>query len=323
MSDTKIFSLGDQSAGGSMPAILASLCQNRGLDPNMVAAMMNNRGNGWGDSAWWIIILLIFGWGGFGGGYGFNGRGNGQGLADLGSLVNSDAGRQLVLDAIGNNRTAISQLATTLNCDVNALQASINNISQAVCGIGNQVGMSGQQIINAILQGNNSLASQLAQCCCDNKFAISQQTNVLQNALNFNNNSMERGFSSLGYATAQQTCELKGVITDQTAQILAGQRAAEMREMQDKLDALRERNTALAGQLSQEHQTAQFGQMISGATAPLANALNEVSGRLSKLECKAPETVTVPYSPVAAIPNCVAAQYGLYGLGTIGNGFWG
>ena len=87
MSDTKIFSLGDQSAGGSMPAILASLCQNRGLDPNMVAAMMNNRGNGWGDSAWWIIILLIFGWGGFGGGYGFNGRGNGQGLADLGKAI--------------------------------------------------------------------------------------------------------------------------------------------------------------------------------------------------------------------------------------------
>ena len=66
MSDTKIFSLGDQSSANSMPAILASLCQNRGLDPNMVAAMMNNRGNGWGDSAWWIIILLIFGWGGFG-----------------------------------------------------------------------------------------------------------------------------------------------------------------------------------------------------------------------------------------------------------------
>ena len=74
MSDTKIFSLGDNGiGGGGMAPLIASLCQNRGLDPNMVAAMMNNnRGNGgWGDmGAWWIVILLIFGWGGFGTGFG-------------------------------------------------------------------------------------------------------------------------------------------------------------------------------------------------------------------------------------------------------------
>lgn len=51
MSDTKIFSLGDNGfGGGSMAPLIASLCQNRGLDPNMVAAMMNNnRGNGLPD----------------------------------------------------------------------------------------------------------------------------------------------------------------------------------------------------------------------------------------------------------------------------------
>lgn len=38
------------------------------------------------------------------------------------------------------------------------------------------------------------------------------------------------------------------------------------------------------------------------------------------------ETVTVPYSPIAAVPNCVAYQYGLYGgfnPYAAGNGFWG
>lgn len=104
MSDTKIFSLSDANSSNSMAPLIASLCQNRGLDPNMVAAMMNNnRGNGgWGDgSAWWIIILLIFGWGGFGNGFGggFGGRGSAQGLADLGNLVNNDAGRELLLSA--------------------------------------------------------------------------------------------------------------------------------------------------------------------------------------------------------------------------------
>lgn len=39
----------------------------------------NCNNNGWGmDGAWWIVILLIFGWGGFGGGFG--GFGGGAGL---------------------------------------------------------------------------------------------------------------------------------------------------------------------------------------------------------------------------------------------------
>lgn len=57
MSDTKIFSLGDNGMGGGMAPLIASLCQNRGLDPNMVAAMMNNnRGNGWGDGGAWATV---------------------------------------------------------------------------------------------------------------------------------------------------------------------------------------------------------------------------------------------------------------------------
>ncbi len=180
MSDTKIFSLGDNGlGGGGMAPLIASLCQNRGLDPNMVAAMMNNnRGNGWGDGgAWWIIILLIFGWGGFGNGFGggFGGRGSAQGLADLGNLVNNDAGRELLMSAIQGNGTAISQLASTVHCDVNALQGAIANVSQSICQLGNQMGQNTNQVLTAIMQGNNSILSQLCDCCCSIKGAITEQ----------------------------------------------------------------------------------------------------------------------------------------------------
>lgn len=163
-----------------MAPLIASLCQNRGLDPNMVAAMMNNnRGNGgWGDgSAWWIIILLIFGWGGFGNGFGggFGGRGSAQGLADLGNLVNNDAGRELLMSAIQGNGTAISQLASTVHCDVNALQGAIANVSQSICQLGNQMGQNTNQVLTAIMQGNNSILSQLCDCCCSIKGAITEQ----------------------------------------------------------------------------------------------------------------------------------------------------
>ncbi len=314
MSDTKIFSLGDQG-GSSMASVLASLCQNRGLDSNAIAAMMNNRGNGsWGD-AWWIIILLIFGWGGFGNGFG--NRGGGQGLADLGNLVNNDAGRELLMSAIQNNATAISQLASTLNCDVNSLQASLNNLQTQLCNIGSQVGMSGQQVINAIQAGNASLASQLAQCCCEQRLAVCQQTNTLQNGINNVATGMERGFSSVAYETQRQTCDLRGSIAESTERILAGQRAAEMRELQNKLDAVREENSAYKS-------SAMTSQIVAQATAPLGNALNDLSSRLAKIECNQIEVAKVPYSPIVGVPTCVAAQYGLTGLNGLGvNGFWG
>ena len=54
---------------------------NNGVSLADIAAVTgNNRNNDgmWGDGAWWIVILLIFGWVGFGNnGWGGNGYGNG------------------------------------------------------------------------------------------------------------------------------------------------------------------------------------------------------------------------------------------------------
>lgn len=161
MEKTYVFDTND--GGNNMAGLIASICQNRGLDPNMVMAMMNNR-NGYGDGqfGWfWIIILLIFGWGGFGNGFGnnFGGRGNAQGFADLGNLINNDAGRELLMQAINGNGTAIGQLSTKLGCDYNTLSGAIQNLSTQLCQLGNTVGMGQKDIITAIMQGNNSLAA--------------------------------------------------------------------------------------------------------------------------------------------------------------------
>lgn len=248
MSDTKIFSLSDANSGNSMAPLIASLCQNRGLDPNMVAAMMNNnRGyaDGFGNSAWWIIILLIFGWGGFGNGFGggFGGRGSAQGLADLGNLVNNDAGRELLMSAIQGNGTAISQLASTVHCDVNALQGAIGNLSAQMCQLGNTLGLGQRDIIAAMQSGNTAIMSKLCDCCCENRLAICQQTNTLQNAINGVAVGQERGFSSVAYETQRQTCDITKAIADSTAQILAGQKAAEFREIQREVNQLRDERT--------------------------------------------------------------------------------
>ena len=94
----------------------------------------------------------------------------------------------MLLQAINGNGNAISQLATTLNCDINAVQSAINSVQSQIQSVGNQIGMSGQQVINAIQAGNCQIASQIASCCCDVRTAIERMVyEVKFSNLNKNN----------------------------------------------------------------------------------------------------------------------------------------
>ena len=325
MSESKTYVFGNDANNG-MLGLIAPLLQKQGLDPNMVMAMMNNRAGFGGEGGWfmWIIFLFfLMGWGNNGWG-GFGGRGNVAGDAALANLINNDNGRELLMQAIQGNNAAIDQLASTLNCSIGQIQQAINAVMGQVQQVGNQVGMSGQQIINAIQAGNYQIAQQIASCCCENRLAMCQQTNTLQQAINGVNIGQERGFSQLGYETQRQTCELRDAIRENTAQVLAGQRAAEMRELTRELA---ERDRKIAEQavvINNGQQTAVFGQMIQQATAPIAAAVAGLQKDVDGVKCKLPETTTIPYSPVVGVPTCVAAQYGLgFGLGVSPFGAWG
>lgn len=234
---------------------------------------------------------------------------------------NNDTGRELLMSAIQGNGNAINQLASTLNCDINSVKSAINGVMSQIQGVGNQVGMSSQQIINAVQAGNCQIASQIAKCCCDNQLAICQQTNTLQNAINGVNVGQERGFANVAYETQRQTCDLRDSIRSATDQILAGQRDAEMREMQNKIDALREANSQKDVIINNGQQTAVFNQMIQSATAPIANAVANLQGDVNGIKCKLPETVTLPFSCATAVPT--QAIYNGYALGLGAYSGWG
>lgn len=309
MSETKTYVFGSEGASGSggMMSMLAPLLQKNGLDPNLLLAMNRNNGAFGGEGGWFIWVIFLFflmGWGG-------NGwvNGNRPGLANE---INNDYGRSLLMEAIGGNRNAISNLATQLSCSEGQIQSAIAALSTQMQSVGNQVGMSGMQVINALQQGNMQIAQQIAQCCCDNKMAICQQTNTLQTAINNVATGQERGFSSIAYETQRQTCELNSAIKNSTQLILDGQRAAEMREMQNKIDLLREENSAYKS-------SAMTSQIVSSAVAPLNAAMAALQGEVAGIKCKLPETVTTPYQPFVAVPNCVAAQMGIYNNTP---GFW-
>ena len=206
MEKTYVFDTAE-SGGFNSSALIASLMQNKGVDPNLMAMLTNASKNqdAWGGSGCWFmwVILLFWLWGGNGYGNGF-GRGTADGIPNQ---LNNDFGREVLLQAINGNGQALSQLATTLNCDINSLQTAIGNVQNSVQSVASQVGMTGQQIINSIQQGNCSLGNQLAQCCCsindaitrtnyENQLSNVNQTNTLQNAINFVNSSVERGFAN-------------------------------------------------------------------------------------------------------------------------------
>lgn len=311
--ESKTYVFGNEGNGqGGMMALLAPLLQQRGLDPNLLLAM-NKNGNGFGEGGWfmWVIFLFfLMGWGGNGwGGFG-NGRAGG-----IANEINNDYGRSLLMDAIGGNRNALSNLATQLNCTEGQIQAAISALTSQVQNVGNQVGMSGMQTINALQQGNMQIAQQLASCCCEQRLATCQQTNTLQGAINNVATGQERGFSSMAFETQRQTCDLQKSIANATAEIKAGQTAAEFRELQNKIDRLREENSTFKS-------SAMTSQIVGQAVAPINSVLAGLQKEVNEIKCAQPNTVTVPFQPFVTVPNCVAAQYGLYGANGA-NGFWG
>lgn len=272
MSDSKVFMFPENGNN------------NSNVDPALMMAMMQNGGFGNCGWIWMFFIWFLFPMLNGGNGWFGNNAGNGQ----LANMLNNDAGRELLMQAIQGNGNKISDLACMFNTKVDTIQCAIN------------------QATNAIQSGNTALMQQIAECCCENRLATCQQTNTLQNTMN------------------QNTLSLRDNATANTNAIIAKLDAAEMRVMQDKLDALREKNSTLIAQLSNEHQTSAIQASQAQTVAPIVSSLNDLSARLAKIECKAPETVTLPYSPLTAVPNCVAAQYGFFNNGLFGNnGLWG
>ena len=268
--------------------MLSSACQQKGIDPSAVLALCNGNNRNGGFNGFGldgiialIVVAAIFG------------NGNGGGLFGGNNNRNSQA-EQMLMDAIQRNGIDISQLASTLNCSMGQIQTAIQNVATQICGIENRVGMSAQQIINAVQQGNLALTQQICNCCCDLKTVIGNQTNLLQSAINSVERSTERGFADLGYATRDQTCAIEKAIAASTESILAGQRAAEMREMQREIAERDRRLSEQAVVINNAQQSAAFANMISSAISPVNAGLAALNGKIAGIECRLPETKVIP-----------------------------
>lgn len=273
----------DRGIDASTAALLNSNNGANDMWPWM--AMMNGGMGGFGNGGWWIwILLLLFGRNGWGNGFGGEGglgltTGFQDRLSTIQETLQDNHNSDLLMQAIKGNEGATRELAATINCDFNQLSSSICAIQGAIKEVGGQVGFSAERVINAVNAGDCNVIQAIKDCCCntqqsilkmgyENQIATLNQTNALTSSLNTINTGLERGFSSVAFETSQQTCAIKEMIQDSTAQILAGQRAAELREMQNKIDSLRDERTALQLQASQQAQTANIINQVKPCPIP-------------------------------------------------------
>lgn len=298
---------------------------NRGnqssLDPNVLFASMMNGNNGFGGNGNWMWVVFLFFLYPFmrNGGFWGNNDGNSGNLGSLGNLVNNDSGRELLMQAINGNGNALRDLAAMLNTSISSVQQAICGVNNSITKLSGQVGMSGQQVINAIQLGNQNLAAQLASCCCDirtavtkgnyeNQIATLQQTQILSDATRSVGERVTQGFCDTAYAFRDQTCKLgsdiqnstqqiKDATTAQTNAIIAKLDNMERTGLMDKIDAQREMISTLKTNANIVAQNAATQQAIAAATAPLA-------AQLAEIKCAQPNTVTVPYYPFSVQPNC-------------------
>lgn len=297
------------------------------MDPGLLALMQNNGGFG-GNNAWWLIFLWMM-WASNG-----NGWGNGFGGGNNGYLANQIAnneGRDLLLQAINGRADALGQLAQITNSSVETVKSNLFTLQSAIQSVGSQVGMSGLQVINAIQAGDASLASQLAQCCCENRLATCQQTNTLQSAIAAHDSNVRLQLAQNEAADQLAVCQQTNTLatqgernTNNILSAIAAQTTAmtkefcdlKERELQNKIDTQGDIITQLRNQISNDRQTLQFNA-----------AFHALDDKVDAIAAKQPNTVPVQWPNIIAAnatPQIGQAYYPGYGYGYgYGNGFGG
>ena len=297
MSDTKVFQFGETAnASNNLLASILPALQNKGVDTGYLLGMLGNGNNGglFGGRGFEDIIALIIVAAIFGNGNGFGFGGNNQNSTE----------REMLMSAIQRNGVDISQLASTLNCSIGQIDNAIGQVATQICNLTGQLGMSSQQIINAVQSGNNAISHQIADCCCRTQTAIQESNYLTERGFCNTNQILARGFSDIGYSFRDQTCELEKASNANTQAIIAKLDAIEDSR---KDRELAEKDRAIATLTARSERQAEL--------QPIYNALNEI-------QCNQPPVKKIccpdQYVP---INNGINATYGLIPTGYCGCGY--
>lgn len=278
---------------------------SNGYSLSDLAAVTGRDGFGFGgDGAWLIILFLLFafnGWGGmgFGGGWGMGGFGGGL----LGSeLMMWPWMMTQNTDNIVQNGFNTSALTNQLNGIQSAVTSGFGDTALGIAGINQNIcnGFSSAEIAanaremanmqqafasqTAITGGMNTIASNLQNCCCENRANI----------------------ADLKYTVATENCADRAAVTDALRNVIENNTANTQRILdqlcQDKIDAKNEKIASLQTEIALKDlaasQAAQTAALVADNTAQTQYIVNRVA----------------PY-PIPAYPVVNPAYGYSYGMG--------
>lgn len=234
--------------------------------------------------------------------------GNGQGgnRGGCGGCCNVDSA--LALQAVtaegAASRAAIENLASSMGQNYATILPSVQNVQAAISQLASANGMGFLQVINALQAGNSSLASQFAQCCCDNRLLTTQQgyenriqtieqTNQLSGTINTNGQRQVDAIADLKTTMIKEFCDAR----ERDMQAIIDKQADEISQLRTK-DNISQQTSQILGYVNQQ-------------LAPIQNQLKELID-------KAPNTVPVTYPNLRVVnetPNGNCPFYGGYGYG--------
>lgn len=226
------------SNGLSAADVAAVVRNNDGCCSNGGYGMMNGMGGyGFGEG-WWVIIILMALFGGFGyGGAGMRG-GNGCGceaaVATVGDIQRGfdNQGVTNKLNGLENGLadgfyTMNNSMLTGFNGVQSAIQNSAMNAMQNTFTL--QQAIQSDTVAN--MQNTNALATQLANCCCENR----------------------TGFQQVGYNLATQGNAIQVAIANQTQALMQNQndnyRALHEEIVANRMEDMKTENANLRSQI--------------------------------------------------------------------------
>ena len=248
-----------------MGSLLGAMANKKDNDPMAMAAMMNGGMNGQWNNPFVYLVWMMFANRFFG-----NDWNNGQNaqnvelqnqIQSLRSQISDNQNSALVMDAVKGNNVALSQLASNMNCDYNALRGAICDVRQGIALLAGKTDSNAEKVINAANLGDLNIIQQLKDCCC------TTQQNIVKMGY-----ESQLGQKDIVNTIQTQTLAMQQGHNNITTEILRNLATITAQNQQDKCDILRsgEMNTQRIVDVLNNHWQSDLQQRYNDARLELS-----------------------------------------------------
>lgn len=225
----------------------------------------------------------------FGNGNGYGNRGN-CGCGGCGCpAVDTQLALQAVTAQGDASRAAIQNLASSMGQNYATVLPAIQSVQSAIAGLASANGMGFLQVINALQQGDCNLASQLAQCCCDNRLLTTQQGYEGRIQTIEQTNDLKGSINAQGQRQVDAIADLKTTMIKEFCDARERDMQAIIDKQADEISQLRTKDNIAA-------QTSQILGYVNAQLAPIQNTVKEIVDKM-------PNTVPVQYPNLQVVNN--------------------